>query len=785
MRVFARNIYVLGAIFALVAGVNAFVGFRQVEAPIRRELEQRVEAELDYAVGEITASFALVEQTLDTAGYYVQMESDRERIAQFLAELNEQSSAYLGMYLDILDDSPNMVPGALTDDRLVYSVGTNANRRVLTASKPINGDDGERLGVVRLDTSPGDTVASLEDASGYEYFLFLGGSTVLEDDRRPSLDYSLLEGTAGMTALYRGDAHGYLRWETVGETELVVATFVPDSGLLALRIQEQRIAGVMIITSIAGAVLLFVFLRRHIVLPFRELEQDILAISLDRDVTYRLPMRQGKSLGLFRQALNSSLHKAQERHERAIRQRQELSEAYEQRERNERVLQSQFARIRENEARIQYLAEYDYLTRLFNRRKFQEDLEHTLEKKGSGAVFLLDIDDFKNINDTQGHSFGDEVLVALARLLEQQKPPGSTVYRFGGDEFVIVVGEQYELERAHGDMGNMSGHLTNMGALGKSRTSITCSMGGARFPEDGSTVDEVLVKADIALNNAKREGKNRACFFEEHMASMFGERVRSESIVAESVRTENFYLVYQPIVETSTGEIASFEAFVRVHGEPISPTMLITIAEESDLIFSIGYWVIQEVIGQLAAWKRDGIGPKPVSLNLSTKQFYDQAIVGYLKEQLDQAGIERNLLSLEITESVMRGDAEEAIRIMHEIRSLGVHLSLDNYGTGYSFANYLTRIPMDSLKIHGAVTERILDHAGVLHGLVSIAHGLGMKVVGEQVETAQQARLLREAGCDYLQGYLFSPPILPREAAGLLGRDYGDVLGLKKREEES
>ncbi|HBG00307.1 MAG TPA: hypothetical protein DDW87_01860 [Firmicutes bacterium] len=418
MRVFARNIYVLGAIFALVAGVNAFVGFRQVEAPIRRELEQRVEAELDYAVGEITASFALVEQTLDTAGYYVQMESDRERIAQFLAELNEQSSAYLGMYLDILDDSPNMVPGALTDDRLVYSVGTNANRRVLTASKPINGDDGERLGVVRLDTSPGDTVASLEDASGYEYFLFLGGSTVLEDDRRPSLDYSLLEGTAGMTALYRGDAHGYLRWETVGETELVVATFVPDSGLLALRIQEQRIAGVMIITSIAGAVLLFVFLRRHIVLPFRELEQDILAISLDRDVTYRLPMRQGKSLGLFRQALNSSLHKAQERHERAIRQRQELSEAYEQRERNERVLQSQFARIRENEARIQYLAEYDYLTRLFNRRKFQEDLEHTLEKKGSGAVFLLDIDDFKNINDTQGHSFGDEVLVALARLLE-------------------------------------------------------------------------------------------------------------------------------------------------------------------------------------------------------------------------------------------------------------------------------------------------------------------------------------------------------------------------------
>ena len=314
---------------------------------------------------------------------------------------------------------------------------------------------------------------------------------------------------------------------------------------------------------------------------------------------------------------------------------------------------------------------------------------------------------------------------------------------------------------------------------------IGFSVGGARFPQDGTTLDQVLIKADIALHHAKREGKGRVCLFDDRMAATFSERVRAEHIVAEAVQSESFYLVYQPVVDAQSGKIASFEAFVRVQGSLVSPSVLISIAEESDLIYSIGYWVIREVTRQLAAWIQEGIDPKPISLNISTKQFYDRGLTPYLQGQLEETGVDPSLVQLEITEDVMLGDPLEAIDIMHQIRSLGLALSLDNYGTGYSFVNYLTKIPVDYLKIHGVLTQNMLDNPGFMQGLISIAHGLGMKVVAEQVETAEQAHQLKAAGSDYLQGYLFSKLLFPQEAAAALERDYGDILAPEEKEKES
>lgn len=778
MRLFTRNIYLLGAIFALVAGVNAFVGFRQMEAPIRRELEQRVEAELEHALGAIDASFALVEQTLNTAGYYLQVEPDGEKVRQFLVELKKHNPAYL----DIGVQSFTLGQDA---GGPVYTTSIQDDQGLLSVSKPVYGPDQEPLAVVRIDMSLAERVSSLEELYGYKYFFFLDGRPIFEDHGGLNLDFSRLNGAPRITELLLDDVSGYLHWDRVGTTDLVAAAFVPDSSLVSLRRQERWIAGVFAMNLILGAAVLIVVLRRHILFPVRELGQEILAISLERDVAYRLHVDPQKPLRSFREALNLSLQTAQERHERILHQRKELSQAYAQREENERVLQGQLRVIKESEERIQFLAEYDYLTKLYNRRKFQEDLENALRIKGSGALFLLDIDDFKNINDTQGHSFGDGVLVSAAALLQREKPPGSTLYRFGGDEFALVITDQRELARTQDNFNGVNRKLKLLASAEGWGSRIGFSVGGVRFPQDGTTLDQVLIKADIALHHAKREGKGRVCLFDDRMAATFSERVRAEHIVAEAVQSESFYLVYQPVVDAQSGKIASFEAFVRVQGSLVSPSVLISIAEESDLIYSIGYWVIREVTRQLAAWIQEGIDPKPISLNISTKQFYDRGLTPYLQGQLEETGVDPSLVQLEITEDVMLGDPLEAIDIMHQIRSLGLALSLDNYGTGYSFVNYLTKIPVDYLKIHGVLTQNMLDNPGFMQGLISIAHGLGMKVVAEQVETAEQAHQLKAAGSDYLQGYLFSKLFFPQEAAAALERDYGDILAPEEKEKES
>ena len=394
---------------------------------------------------------------------------------------------------------------------------------------------------------------------------------------------------------------------------------------------------------VAGPWQYFVFLRIHVSFPGNSLEP--LAI-LDDDVTYRCTARKNNSLGLFRETLNVSLQKAQEHYEHVNRQKEELAGAYNQLMAHEQTLQKQYYQIKENEEKIRFLAEHDALTGLLNRRKFQDDLQDILDSGTPGAVFLLDIDDFKNINDTQGHHFGDSILRAAAELLQEEIPSDATAYRFGGDEFVIIVRHSFELERIPVYVDRINSRLQSA-LRERKRSSITCSMGVVRFPLDGATVEEILIKADIALHHAKNTGKHCYVVFEESMEAMFSERVKMENILSAAVRTGGFYLVYQPIVEFSTGKVACLEALVRLKDHDVLPDEFVPIAEESDLILPLGYWVIREVMQQIARWQEEGRRTKPVSVNLSTKQFHDPNLVGYLREQLDETGIEPSLFEVE------------------------------------------------------------------------------------------------------------------------------------------
>ena len=787
MRKFTRNVYILGIIFAIVAGLNAYVVLPYVNAPVRRELERKMEAELNFLIGEVSSTLTLVEKTLNTAGYYIAVESDEEKIARFLAELLTQNPSYLAIYLGTPDGdiAAPWYAAAVRDGGVAYTT-CHEDSRVITASMPFFGSEQELLAVVAIDISIGELQIFFEAdriSQDRHFFFMADDNTLFGAYSHADLDPSLFAEPLGMTEFQLDGIQGYLRWETVGESELIVATFAPDSAVFARHTQNKRIIGFALLSLVLGSLGVFVFLRIHVVVPMRELGHDLMAISLDRDVTYRLPVRKSNSLGIFRQALNVTLHKAQEHHEHVVRQRKELADAYQQLTEHEQELQKQYLQIKENEEKIRFMADYDPLTGLPNRRRFQEDLQATLDEGGSGAVFLLDIDDFKNINDTQGHSCGDRILSSVAQSVQDGIPPGATAYRFGGDEFVIIVRHQFAPERVQVYVNEISRKLQVANQKEGKKNSVTCSMGVVLYPLDGNAVDELLIKADVALHHAKNAGKNRHCFFEDSMATMFSERVQMEQILANAVRTDGFHLVYQPIIRTRTGEVACFEALVRLRDHPASPTVFIPIAEESDLIIPLGYWVIKEVARQLAAWQQSGKKPKPVAINLSTKQFQDPHLLDYLRQQLHETGVDPALLQIEFTEGVLFGDAEMALHIMEQIRALGIRQSLDNYGTGYSFINYMTRMPVDYLKVHGALTENVEGNPDVMEGLISIAHGLEMEVVAEQVETLEEARALSEANCDYLQGFLFSRPVGSEKAELMFDHDYSQVLGLEKEGE--
>lgn len=784
MRKFIRNVYTLGLIFAVVAGLNAYLGLRHVTAPVRRELERKMEAELDFVIGEITSSFVSVERTLATAEYYIAMESETDKIERFLEELKNQNPSYLSVYFGTPkeDGTTPWYTAALTQEGDVVYTTNYVDKNIITASRSVLSSNQEVLGVVAIDVSLGNLMAFMDagqaDSQG-NFLLLAEEGRFLDNQGYSDLEQGLFQEPTGMTSLKFGDTWGYLRWKAVNESSFTVGVFAPEEGLLNRGTQTQGFMLVVILSFVAASLLVFVFLRIHIVIPMRELGNDLRAISLDRDAGYRLPVGRSNTLGVFRQTLNASLQKAQEHHDRVSSQREELSEAYDRLKENEDTLQKQFLQIKENEERIRFLAECDALTKLPNRRRFEQDLKETLREGGSGAVFLLDVDDFKNINDTQGHIFGDHVLLSIAEVLKKGIPADATVYRFGGDEFVIIVPHKFAMERVQVYVTELAEKMRSIVLKEGKRSDLTCSLGIVRYPRDGDSADELLIKADVALHHAKNMGKDRFCFFEDHMAEMFNKRIHLERVLAEAVRNDRLYLVYQPIIAINSGQVVAFEALVRLENDDVLPSVFIPIAEEMDLTVTLGYWVIKEVMQQLARWQQEGHSPKAISVNLSPKQFHDPCLIDYLRGQLATTGIDPILFEVEFPEEVLLGDAEKALHIMEQIRSLGIAQSLDNYGIGYSFVSYVSKMPVDFVKIHGALLENIEDNPGVMDGLVAIAHGLGMEVVAVQVERVEEARGLAQINCDYLQGFLVSRPLRAEEAALMFDLDYTEALGLE------
>ena len=441
---------------------------------------------------------------------------------------------------------------------------------------------------------------------------------------------------------------------------------------------------------------------------------------------------------------------------------------------NEQQLHTQYEEITEQKEYIQFLADRDYLTNLFNRRKFTEDITYHTSADNKGTVILLDVDNFKNINDTQGHRYGDRVLHHIACILKDSLSKDDVVYRIGGDEFAVHLPNVVENKKIEFWLESFFSALKKNNYVDQIKNHITASIGIAKYPENSLSADDILMKSDIAMYQAKEEGKNRYCYFSEDLVSSFDNNVRIERELQNAMEMDKFTLVYQPVIDTKSGEISYFKALLRIEDSNLSPVEFIPVAENTGLIITIGNWVIDKVCKQISYWRENNIQIKPVAINVSAKQLYDDSIVEYIKFTLDKYSLDACFLEVEITESVLIGNSEYTIGLLNKLREIGILISLDDFGTGYSSLSYLSYIPVNKVKIDKSLKDKFLflENVEFMEGLISVCHGLELEVVTEGVETFLEFDKLRKIESDFVQGYYFEKPISPERITEIMEKKY-------------
>lgn len=435
--------------------------------------------------------------------------------------------------------------------------------------------------------------------------------------------------------------------------------------------------------------------------------------------------------------------------------------------------------LKSAQSRMRELALHDPLTQLPNRLMFREFLDGTIEQaRQSGekvAVIFIDLDRFKYINDTLGHDCGDELLVQVSQRLQTlTEDVPFFVSRLGGDEFTIIIPHLKEEGETLLFLHKLREKLGDPYQLANHQVTVTASIGASLYPHDGKDAFELVKHADIAMYQAKDAGKNNVQLFEAEMKRHYERKMELENELRNAIENKEFALLYQPKILVESGKIAGMEALVRWnHPEKgwINPAEFIPLAEETGLIIPLGKWVMLEACSQNKQWLDQGFPPLVVSVNVSAVQFAQSHLVQTVKEVLQETGLDASLLELEITETVIMTEIEKISRIMEELRALGVKISVDDFGTGFSSLNYLKKLPLNTLKIAKEFIDDIQDeddHRVIESAVVSLAQGLNLEVLAEGVETEIQLKALKKIGCHYIQGYLFSKPLPPAEFAQLL-----------------
>ncbi|MDD0815279.1 EAL domain-containing protein [Curvibacter sp. HBC28] len=426
--------------------------------------------------------------------------------------------------------------------------------------------------------------------------------------------------------------------------------------------------------------------------------------------------------------------------------------------------------------RIEQLAYSDVLTGLPNRLLLSQRVDFALQmarrQSTSFAILFLDLDRFKNINDSLGHQFGDRVLVQVAGRIRSCLRDVDTLCRLGGDEFVVYL-HGVEAEGAELVVGRILQELTRPFLQDDMNFSIGCSIGVAMYPQDGSTLDDLIKQADTAMYEVKATGRGHFRFYRPQMNVDVLSRMKLETAMRQALDQGKFRLHYQPQLNLLTGQLVGAEALIRWTDEergPVPPGQFIPLAEESGFIVHIGAWVLREAVRQAVCWQQAGT-PVLVSVNVSALQFRQPDFVQKVAQTLVEAGLPADMLELELTESILVQDADEVLQRLQALSNLGVRLAIDDFGTGYSSLAYLKKFPIDKLKIDQSFVRGLPEDesdTAIVVAMISMARALKLSVIAEGVETESQRATLQRLGCDEYQGFLCSPGVSPDKFAAFL-----------------
>lgn len=430
------------------------------------------------------------------------------------------------------------------------------------------------------------------------------------------------------------------------------------------------------------------------------------------------------------------------------------------------------------EQKIQYLAFHDPLTGLPNRAlledRMQQAIAYSARTSSCLALLYLDLDNFKKLNDSLGHTAGDSLLKEIALRLRECVRESDTISRQGGDEFVLILNKLESAENCVPAVQKILSRLQDPIQADGHEIFTSASIGLAVYPEDGTDFESLRKKADVAMYQSKESGRNTYRFFEESMNQEAGEHLMLRNGLRRGLERQEFELYYQPQIDLLTGQVFGAEALLRWHHPElglVQPGKFIPVAEESGLIVPMGEWVIFEACRQAVAWRNEGLPALLIAVNLSAVQFKRGNVEQTVVDALAKTGHNPAHIELELTESILLQNVEQVLANVKRLKLLGVHLSIDDFGTGYSSLSYLKRLDIDKIKIDQSFIRDLAndpDDAAIVNAIVQMSHSLNLQVIAEGVEDENMVQLLRKFGCDQAQGYFFARPIAAADFAAYL-----------------
>lgn len=510
------------------------------------------------------------------------------------------------------------------------------------------------------------------------------------------------------------------------------------------------------ITLITLAIGVFVFVRvkrltDSIIEPIKKLAMAMSSIA-SGDYGHRLVIQSNDEFSDLADTLNSMSNEIMLRDEQLLRS---------------------ITLHEKDEAKLRHIANYDSLTELPNRRLFREKTLHALAlAKRYGrklSIMYLDLDGFKQVNDSLGHSIGDKLLTIVAERLNTQIRSSDTLARLGGDEFALLL-EDVNSEEAIGGLAHkLLSSLNNLILIDGHEITISCSIGITNYPEDGKDVESLLMNADAAMYSAKNKGGSDFHFYLPSMNERALDRLILKNDLFKALERSEFFLVYQPKISLTTSNIIGAEVLLRWQHPTkglIAPDQFISLAEETGLIIPIGRWVLQTACEKMMKWEKLQYPTTKLAVNVSVKQFATANYCEEVKSILAATKLPPEYLELELTESLLMDTGDSSINILSELKDLGINLSIDDFGTGYSSLQYLSRFPIDLLKIDRSFVAGLgSDEKSetIVRAIIAMSKGLGLKVIAEGVENEEQVELLRHFRCDYSQGYFHSKPLKEKD----------------------